>query len=57
MKISCNFISFQHTELQYFCSKISQQRVEYSTSFIGKEILNNLVNNGLPLVPQKLKEL
>jgi len=33
-KLSCNFItlSFQHTELQYFCSKIPQQRAEYSTS-------------------------
>ena len=25
--------------------------------FIGKEIRNNLINNGLPLVQQKLKEL
>ena len=38
-KISCNFItlSFQHIELQYFCSKIPQQRAGYSTSYINSQ--------------------
>ena len=33
-KIGCNFItpSFQHTQLQHFCSEIPQQHAGYSTS-------------------------
>ena len=40
-KISCNFItpSFQHTQLQYFCSEIPQQRAGYSTSMSNEYVL------------------